>query len=115
MLAPSVAVDAVSNLYESEPVGPGGRAAYFNAVCAVRTALEATALLNYVKRIEWALGRRPGPRWGPRPADIDILIMKGVVIDNAFLTIPHPRIAERPFVLRPLAEVAPDLDLGGGV
>ena len=115
MLAPAVTVDAVSDLYESEPVGPGGRAPYFNAVCAAHTRLEPTVLLDYVKSIEWALGRRPGPRWGPRPADIDILIMEGVALDDAVLTIPHPRIGERPFVLRPLADVAPALPLGGGV
>jgi 2-amino-4-hydroxy-6-hydroxymethyldihydropteridine diphosphokinase len=114
MLAPAVTVEAVSDLYESEPVGPGGRSPYFNAACAAATGLTPFALLDCVKTIEWALGRRPGQRWGPRPADIDILLLDGVALDAATLTIPHPRIAERPFVLRPLADVAPDLILAGG-
>jgi 2-amino-4-hydroxy-6-hydroxymethyldihydropteridine diphosphokinase len=113
-LEPDLQVTDVSSLYESGPVGPPGQPPYLNAVAAATTALEPYALLRRIKRVEWDLGRRPGPRWGPRPMDIDILAIDGISLGAADLTIPHPRIEERPFVLVPLAEVAPDLVLAGG-
>jgi 2-amino-4-hydroxy-6-hydroxymethyldihydropteridine diphosphokinase len=113
-LSPAVRIDRVSALYESEPVGPPGQPPYFNAVCAGDTAVEPEELLRIAKAIEWALGRRPGPRWGPRPADIDLLLIEGVTRDTPLLTIPHPRIKERSFVLTPLADILPDLVLPGG-
>ena len=113
-LAPVVEVDAVSSLYESDPVGPGGVVPYFNAVCAGVINADPITLLDYVKQVELRLGRRPGPRWGPRPADMDLLLIDGVALNTPDLVIPHPRIAERPFVLRPLAEIAPDMPLPDG-
>ena len=113
-LAPVLRIDAVSALYESEPVGPSGQPPYFNAACAGDTAVEPEELLRIAKGIEWALGRRPGPRWGPRPADIDLLLIEGITRDTPSLTIPHPRISERSFVLMPLADILPDLVLPGG-
>lgn len=113
-LAPAVDVRAVSSLYESEPVGPSGQPPYLNVACAGATALDPVDLLREIKSIEWALGRRPAPRWGPRPVDIDILAIDGVHIATPALIVPHARIAERPFVLLPLAEVAPDLRLVDG-
>ena len=107
-LVPSVAVDQVSELYESDPVGPTGQPPYFNAVCAGATVLDPHSLLNAVKAIERALGRRPGPRWGPRPLDIDILLLDCVTLDTPLLTIPHPRLEERAFVLTPLADILPE-------
>jgi len=113
-LAPAVDVQAVSSLYESDPVGPAGQPPYLNAACAGVTTLEPADLLREIKSIEWALGRRLAPRWGPRPVDIDILAIDDVHIATPALTIPHPRIDERPFVLLPLAEVAPELRLEDG-
>jgi 2-amino-4-hydroxy-6-hydroxymethyldihydropteridine diphosphokinase len=113
-LKPDVRIDAVSSLFESEAVGPEGQPPYLNAVALGTTALQPFPLLRQIKRVEWGLGRRPGPRWGPRPADIDILFVDGVTLDAPDLTIPHVRVAERPFVLLPLAEVAPDQRLTSG-
>ena len=113
-LAPAVTVDRVSSLYESAPVGPAGQPPYYNAACAGLTRLEPVDLLHAVQAIEWAMGRRSGPRWGPRPLDIDILFMEGVTLDTPKLTIPHPRLRERAFVLYPLADVAPGLILVDG-
>jgi 2-amino-4-hydroxy-6-hydroxymethyldihydropteridine diphosphokinase len=106
-LAPDVGIEAVSSLYETDPVGVVDQPAFLNAVCRGRTALEPQALLDRVKEIERAAGRRAGPRWGPRPLDIDILLYGDRVISSPNLQIPHPRLAERAFVLCPLADLAP--------
>jgi 2-amino-4-hydroxy-6-hydroxymethyldihydropteridine diphosphokinase len=106
-LAPEVRTLAVSSLYETEPIGPAGQPPYWNAVALVETALDLSGLLALLKRVEWQMGRRPGERWGPRPLDLDILLANAVV-QTAHLTVPHPGLAERPFVLVPLAELAPD-------
>ncbi len=99
----------VSSLYETEPVGYTEQPWFLNAVCAGETALSPHALLDFIKSIERELGRTGGVRWGPRPIDIDILFYNSLVFSDAALTIPHPRLHERRFVLVPLAEVAPDL------
>jgi len=104
----------VSALYESDPVGPPGQPPYLNAVAAGDTILDPSDLLVALKRIEWALGRRPAQRWSARPVDLDILIIEGVSLHEATLTIPHPRITERLFVLLPLADLAPNLRLATG-
>jgi 2-amino-4-hydroxy-6-hydroxymethyldihydropteridine diphosphokinase len=106
-LAPDARTLAVSSLYETDPVGPAGQPPYWNAVALVETALDPSDLLALLKRVEWQMGRRPGERWGPRPLDLDILLAD-VVVQTAHLTVPHPGLAERPFVLVPLAELAPD-------
>jgi 2-amino-4-hydroxy-6-hydroxymethyldihydropteridine diphosphokinase len=111
---PDIRILAVSSLYESEPVGPLGQPPYLNAVALGMTVLEPIQLLWRIKRVEWGLGRRPGPRWGPRPADIDILHVDGIALDSRDLTIPHMHVEERPFVLVPLAEIAPNLTLSTG-
>jgi 2-amino-4-hydroxy-6-hydroxymethyldihydropteridine diphosphokinase len=113
-LEPEVRVTTVSSLYETNAVGPSGQPPYLNAVVEGLTVLDPEALLRRVKRIEWELGRRPGPRWGPRPADIDILILEGVTLDSSELTIPHLSMEDRSFVLIPLAEMAPALILRSG-
>jgi 2-amino-4-hydroxy-6-hydroxymethyldihydropteridine diphosphokinase len=109
MLAERCRVMAVSSLYRSEAVVPEGSPPgpdYLNAVCAVDTVLAPEELLAFAKEIEHAIGRRPAERWAPRPIDIDILLYDGVVLETADLTVPHPRIADRNFVLVPLAEIA---------
>ena len=93
-----------SSVWETEPV-PADQPAYLNAVLLGETDLEPGDLLTALQEIETSLGRRPSRRWGPRPIDIDILFFDELELESATLTIPHPRIAERQFVLAPLAEV----------
>jgi 2-amino-4-hydroxy-6-hydroxymethyldihydropteridine diphosphokinase len=100
-------VEAVSSLYATEPVGPE-QPAFLNAACRFETGLEPRPLLRFLQGLEHELGRRPGgERWGPRPIDLDVLLYEDRVIDEGDLTVPHPRLAERAFVLAPLAEIAP--------
>ncbi len=100
-------VEAVSSLYESEPQGPD-QPPYYNAACRIETGLEPRALLRFLKNLEHEIGRRPGgERWGSRPIDLDIALYEDRVVQEEDLIIPHPRLAERAFVLLPLAEVAP--------
>ncbi len=106
---PAICVCAVSALIETAPVGgPAGQPNYLNGAAAIETNLDPAALLAELKRIERDLGRRDGPRWGPRPIDLDILLYGDLVLASPDLTIPHPRLRERRFVLAPLAEIAPD-------
>lgn len=99
-----VAVTQTSSVWETEPV-PADQPRYLNAVVTAETTLAPRALLALAKEVEQLLGRRPSPRWGPRPADIDILFFDDIVVDEPDLQVPHVRIAERGFVLAPLAEV----------
>lgn len=100
---------AVSSLYRSPPMGPADQPDYVNAVARLRTRLAALALLDALQSIEARHGRRRGRRWGERTLDLDLLVFGREVIDTRRLTVPHPGIAERNFVLYPLAEVAPGL------
>jgi GTP cyclohydrolase-4 len=102
-----VDIQAVSSVYETEPVGYVDQPLFFNIVCYGTTALSPEELLRYAKNIEKALGRQTTFRNGPRPIDIDIIYYDDLHIDQDNLTIPHPRMAERAFVLAPLAEIAP--------
>jgi 2-amino-4-hydroxy-6-hydroxymethyldihydropteridine diphosphokinase len=101
-------VTAVSSLYETAPVGPP-QPPFYNAAAAIETGLPPGSLLRFVKGIEEEIGRRPGPIGGSRPIDIDILLYGDATIDEDGLTIPHPRLTERAFVLVPLAEIAPNI------
>lgn len=93
---------AVSPVVETEPVGgPGGQGAFYNAVVLVRTTLSATALLHACQDVEAAHGRVREVRWGPRTLDVDLIAYGGTVVETESLTLPHPRVAERPFVLVP--------------
>jgi 2-amino-4-hydroxy-6-hydroxymethyldihydropteridine diphosphokinase len=96
----------VSPVYETSPVGPRQRA-FLNAVVELRTGLDPAALLAALKCLEAALGRRPGKRWGPREIDADLIFHGRWRIATAFVQVPHPRWAERKFVLKPLADLAP--------
>ena len=102
-------VVAVSDVYETDPVGGPDQGRFLNLVVELDTDLAPHALLGLCHRIESAAGRVRDVRWGPRTLDVDILWMDGVSIDDPDLTIPHPRMRERRFVLEPLAELAPDL------
>ncbi|MCI0777679.1 MAG: 2-amino-4-hydroxy-6-hydroxymethyldihydropteridine diphosphokinase [Chloroflexi bacterium] len=108
-LAPDVRVEAVSSLYETDPVGPPDQQDYYNAVCRARTSLQPRELLAVVKQVERDVGRTEGPRWGPRLIDIDILLCGDVIVDEPELHVPHREMAKRAFVLVPLAELAADL------
>lgn len=109
MMSNCVHVQRVSSYYETEPVGYSRQPRFLNAVCAGTTTLHPEELLAALKRIEGALGRRPGLVNAPRPMDIDILFYGDRVTGSPDLVIPHPRIEERGFVLVPLAEIAPEL------
>jgi 2-amino-4-hydroxy-6-hydroxymethyldihydropteridine diphosphokinase len=102
-------VVAVSDVYETEPVGGPQQGAYLNLVVAIETDLDAHDLLGVCHRMEAAAGRVRDVRWGPRTLDVDILWIDGVTVDEPDLQVPHPRMWERRFVLEPLADVAPDL------
>lgn len=93
-----------SSVWETEPV-PADQPRYLNAVVTAETALGPQALLAVAKEVEHWLGRVPSPRWSARPADVDILFFDEMVVDEPDLQVPHIRIAERGFVLAPLAEV----------
>lgn len=97
----------VSHVYESEPWGVSDQAPFGNAVVMVRTTLRADQLLGYLKDIEGRMGRRPGPRFGPRVIDLDLLLLGDEEWETDELTLPHPRMGERDFVLTPLLAVAP--------
>jgi len=99
-------VESVSSLYETEPVGPP-QPPFLNAACRFETGLEPRPLLRFLQGLEHELGRRPGgERWGPRPIDLDILLYEDRLVDEEGFVVPHPRLAERAFVLVPLAEIA---------
>ncbi|HET8912819.1 MAG TPA: GTP cyclohydrolase MptA [Ktedonobacteraceae bacterium] len=102
-------IDTVSSIYETEPVGYLDQPRFFNIACAGKTRLSAYDLLKYAKDVEIFIGRQPTFRNGPRPIDIDILFFDDIKIEDEELTVPHPRLTERAFVLAPLAEIAPDL------
>ncbi|WP_329740704.1 2-amino-4-hydroxy-6-hydroxymethyldihydropteridine diphosphokinase [Dyella sp. A6] len=105
---------ARSRLYLTPPWGVREQPQFVNAVAALETSLSPHALLDALLAMERAAGRlRDGERWGPRTLDLDVLHMDGVRIDDERLTLPHPRIAQRAFVLLPLHDVAPMLELPG--
>ncbi len=105
-----VAVARCSSVYETEPWGPVEQSPFLNLVCEIETALPPGELLAAVKRVEQAVGRRPRPeRYGPREIDIDILLCGEATVSEHGLEVPHPRMAERAFVLVPMVELAPGL------
>jgi 2-amino-4-hydroxy-6-hydroxymethyldihydropteridine diphosphokinase len=107
-LPPLVRVRAVSALYESPPQPPAPPPDYLNAAALVETALGPEALMAYLQQVERDLGRRAAGRWAPRPIDLDIALYDERIVRTKTLQIPHPRLPERAFVLRPLL----DLDRG---
>lgn len=99
----------VSSCYETEPVGCTDQGKFINAAFSLQTACSPHALLEILQGIESSLGRKRIMRWGPRTVDLDILFYGNAVLHDRALTIPHPRLTERSFVLIPLAEIAPFL------
>jgi len=103
---------AVSSLYETDAVTPDGSEGppYYNAACRIETDLEPHALLSVMQAAERRVGRaRTAPRWASRPIDLDLLLYGNDIVETDDLTVPHARMAERPFVLVPLAEIAADV------
>ena len=125
LLAAAAALDAredtsvvsASPVYETEALvlpGAAPQPDHLNAVLALDTALAPLALLRVLRAIERASGRDPAaPRWSPRPLDLDVLLYGARLLATPALTVPHPGLAERRFVLRPLADLAPDLVVPG--
>jgi 2-amino-4-hydroxy-6-hydroxymethyldihydropteridine diphosphokinase len=105
---PGIAVTRVSHVYETAPVGGVEQPDYYNAAIEIETDLEPGALLGACLSIEQELGRVRAEKWGPRVIDIDILLYADSIIDTPDLIVPHPLMAERVFVLYPLAGIAPD-------
>jgi len=108
---PEIRVQVVSPVYETEYVGPGSQADYIHACVEVHTRLAPRVLLSVLKGIEQRLGRAPGGHLLPRIIDLDILLYGDRVAADGFLTLPHPRLPERAFVLAPLADIAPERKL----
>jgi len=106
-------VTAGSHIYRSRPIGLTDQPDFQNAVARVSTALAPEALLDELLSLEARFGRVREVRFGPRTLDLDLLWYEGVVRDDERLTLPHPRAHEREFVLRPLAELDPDLEIRG--
>lgn len=104
-----VTIASRSSVYETLPLGPPGQPNYFNAVLALDTTLAPRQLLRRCQAIETALGRVRGQdQWAPRTADIDILLYSDKTLIDGHLSVPHPRMAERDFVVVPLNEIAPE-------
>ncbi len=103
-----------SSLYRSAPLGQSDQPDYINAVAMLDTRLSARQLLTELQAMEHIHGRvRGAERWGPRPLDLDMLLYGDLQLESEELTVPHPRLAERSFVLYPLCEIAPDLEIPG--
>ncbi len=107
-LSPKVQSIRQSSIYETEPWGYADQPPFLNMVVKGETDLEPMDLLNALKEIEVSMGRQETFRFGPRLIDLDILFYDQLILDSPTLTIPHPRIIERAFVLIPLAEIDPD-------
>ncbi len=106
---PETAVTRVSSVYETEPVGVANQSLFLNGAARGRTALGVRDFHRGLKEIELRLGRKERIRWGPREIDIDLLLFGPLVLAEEGLTVPHMHIAERRFVLEPLAEIAGDV------
>lgn len=109
----AIRVTRVSSFYRTPPWGIEDQPDFINACALVETSYSPEALLAACKDLEKVLGREESARWGPRLIDVDLLWMAGETRDTAILTLPHPRLSERAFVLVPLAEIAPELEIGG--
>ncbi len=110
---PGTRLLARSSLYETPPLGPAGQQDYLNAAAALSTTLAPEALLDALLSIEVARGRVRRERWGPRTLDLDLLLHGDTALQTPRLTLPHPAMLGRAFVLAPLCELAPDLVLAG--
>lgn len=110
---PATHLISCSGFYRSVPLGPSDQPKYLNAVARLETSLSPLTLLDELQRIENAHGRKRTLRWGARTLDLDLLLFGTQIIDSPRLQVPHPEIPERNFVLYPLQEIAPDLEIPG--
>jgi len=111
---PGIRVLRRSSLYRSPPWGPVPQPDYINAVAEIATTRSTAELIECLLTVERALGRRrDGPRYGPRTIDLDLLVDGEIIVNASWVTVPHPRIADRAFVLVPLAELDPDVIVPG--
>jgi 2-amino-4-hydroxy-6-hydroxymethyldihydropteridine diphosphokinase len=109
-----IRITGKSRIFETEPVGgPDNQGAYLNAVARLESRFSARDLLNILLEVEHLRGRVRSERWGPRTLDLDLLIHGLERIDEPGLIVPHPRLHERAFVLEPLADLAPELEVPG--
>jgi 2-amino-4-hydroxy-6-hydroxymethyldihydropteridine diphosphokinase len=107
-------ISAQSRVFETEPVGgPDNQGAYLNAVVQLETGLSAPDLLRVLLEIERSRGRERRERWGPRTLDLDVLLYGDQIIHTPDLTVPHPRLHDRAFVLEPLSDLVPHLEIPG--
>ena len=107
---PGLEVLAVSRFHETRPVGgPAHQGAFLNGACLIETDLPPSDLLGALFAVENTLARRREERWGPRTIDLDLLLYDDIVVESPELTLPHPRMATRRFVLEPCAEIAGEL------
>ena len=106
-----IEIRRASSVYETEPVGHKEQPRFLNMVLELKTSFEPSNLLEHLLRIEDQMGRKRDQAWGPRNIDLDILFYDDVVINSDRLTLPHPRMHQRRFVLVPLAEIAPKVVL----
>lgn len=111
--AEGVTIAAASPVYQNRAIGMGDADPFLNAVVEVQTELDAEALLDVCLVVENKLGRVRTGGWSPRTIDVDVLIFGETSIETERLHLPHPRIAERDFVLQPLSDIAPDLQVNG--
>jgi 2-amino-4-hydroxy-6-hydroxymethyldihydropteridine diphosphokinase len=110
---PGLRVVARSGFYRTPPWGDTNQDWFLNAAASVETDLAPHALLAAALAVERALGRVRERKWGPRTIDIDVLLFEGQTVHDPDLVLPHPHLMERAFVLKPLVEIAPDLEVGG--
>ena len=108
-LSPQMDVKGKSHVYETPPWGYEDQPRFLNQVLKTQTYLQPEQLLKHIKRLEVALGRKATFRNGPRVIDIDILMYDELVLNTSILTLPHPHMHERGFVLLPMMDIAPDL------
>jgi 2-amino-4-hydroxy-6-hydroxymethyldihydropteridine diphosphokinase len=106
-------VTGVSEIRETEPVGPVAQGPFLNGAVRIETDLGPRQLLERLLAVEQSLGRVRAERWGPRTIDLDLLLYDGLYVDEPGLTVPHPRLSERRFALEPLADLAPSLEIPG--
>jgi 2-amino-4-hydroxy-6-hydroxymethyldihydropteridine diphosphokinase len=110
-LSAALSVEFIASPYRTPAVSPIAQPDYLNTALVGTSALEPDELLALAKALERSAGRRPGPRFGPRPLDIDLVVWGSRELAHPELTLPHPRIRERAFFLAPLAEIAPELSV----
>jgi 2-amino-4-hydroxy-6-hydroxymethyldihydropteridine diphosphokinase len=101
-------VKAVSPVYETEPVGKKDQPQFLNAAVELESLLSPDSILVNLKQIERVVGRTPSQKWGPREIDLDLIYIGNLVVKSPMLTLPHPEVAGRRFVLTPLTDIAPD-------